>query len=642
MRISSWARMRIWVVPGVVAVSLAAISPVASDAATGARGSAATAVVAGTGRGPLADTVLLDGRILLFTPRRDRPKRWVDAMAVSRGVVTYLGSNRGARQLIGSRTRVVDLDGRMVMPGLGDGHLHGPTYTACNLGYEGGTVEQVLGKLKDCLLRDDQLGYLDSNYQLAAFYLNAEAMVPAGAQLDRHILDRLSATPAADEYGTGTTRPIVVRNSDFHKLYTNSIAIANGGVTAETDPDGGYIGIGDDGLPNGIFSEFRADWGPMPEQPADAELRAKADNISIANSMGITMFEVPHSDRGGSREQALLEWSQLADGGQLTAHVNQTLRVTADVRGVTEAAELDQLLADLDDLRTRYDGYSSAASPGDLTFDTVKIHCDGVAEYPAQTAAMLQPYRENVGTPEAPVWQPTTNRGEDPSCEDSVTAFSALDADRWNIHVHAIGDRAARIALDNISQVTAENSTWDRRHTLAHLQFVNRSDVSRFARLGVVANMSLQWAQRDAYSVDAVEGYVAPDVTSRMYPAGELVRSGAVVAAGSDWPVDPLNPWRQIETAVTRSGDPDPAAGVYEGRLAPAQALGLLDAIRASTLNVAYQLHLNDETGSLRVGKQADLIVLDRNLFQIPAKDISETEVLMTMLGGQVVWGGAP
>jgi predicted amidohydrolase YtcJ len=258
-------------------------------------------------------------------------------------------------------------------------------------------------------------------------------------------------------------------------------------------------------------------------------------------------------------------------------------------------------------------------------------------EYPAQTAAMLAPYRVNAGTAAAPEWRPGPSRGPDPSCADARPGFVALDRAGWQIHVHAIGDRATRDALDNFEAALKAGGGNDRRHTITHLQAIDPADIPRFGRLGVVASMSLHWARRDGYSENFTRGYISDDLYDHLYPAFDLWRTGAVVAGGSDYPVDPLRPFVQIETAVTHTGEEGP--GVYPGPLAPAEAIpDLLAVIRMHTINAAYEMHHEQTRGSLEVGRDADLIVIDQNLFKIPVTRISETRVLITMLGGKVVY----
>lgn len=586
-----------------------------------------------------ADTVFLNGKVLVYPKTKDLISnriRWARAAAVEDGVITYVGGNHRARKQVGSGTDVVNLKGKTLMPGLGDGHFHNGPGKQCFMDFSGGTVDDVLGKLKACLLRDDEVGYLDSNYQLYATEFFAEGMLPKGTQINRHILDRLSADPADDPYGTGTTRPIVILNMDNHKMYTNTKAIENAGFDENTpDPPGGFIGREPDGYPNGQFSDVRgADWGPMVPQPPDADYLSKISDYETMNAAGITM--AMHAIGFGG--DLALE-KQIADNGELTLRLNQALSGGAIGR-TTDPAFIDSFIAGLNDLRDQYDGYTNPASPGDLSVNTTKMFCDGVAEFPAQTASMLEDYRVNVGTPEDPEWVPSGWRGPDPSCSRARLAYDKLDENKWTIHSHAIGDRAVRDALDNYEYVENDNENWDRRDQIAHMQFVDDADIPRFGELGVIASMSLQWNQRDAWSVDAIEGYIAPDRMDNMYPARGVLQGGGIVAQGSDWAVNPIGPFTAIEQAVTRTGQVNPARAIYPGPLAPQQSISLAEAVKASTIGVAYQLHREDELGSIAEGKLADLIVTDQNVFKAKIKDVSDTNVVMTMVGGQVVWSG--
>jgi predicted amidohydrolase YtcJ len=574
-----------------------------------------------------ADTVFVNGAVLLY----GKHERWARAVAVDDGRIAYVGTNREARKRVGRRTRVVDLQGKMLMPGMVDGHAHGSGFVACSMGFAGGTIESVLGKLKACLLREDQAGLLNSNVRLTASSIYIQSLLPPGTRLTRDVLDRLSASPAADEFGTGTTRPIVVRDSGGHEFSTNSQAILNAGITASTpDPPDGFIGRDASGTPNGLFADFSANWGPSPPAPADSVYLSRVQNVEEATRKGITSYLRP----GGSVADLEL-WKRMADEGKLTIRINQALSA-GELRGQADPAAIRAFVDGIDAARAAYDGYASAASPGELLVDTVKIFCDGVAEFPSQTAAMLKPYNVNVGTPEAPVWAPGASRGEDPSCEDATPGFVALDRARWSIHIHSLGNRSTRVALDNFAAARRANRWWDARHTITHLEFVHPVDMLRFGRLGVVANMTMNWAGRDAYTVDSVEGYLDPSVMRTIYAARSLQRGGAVLAGGSDWPVTPLVPWRQIEMAIAREYAPAEPGVEYEGKLNPSEALSRLDALKMHTQGAAHQLHL--DAGAIARGRLADLIVLDRNVMQIPQTDIEGTSVLMTMLGGEVVW----
>jgi predicted amidohydrolase YtcJ len=568
-----------------------------------------------------ADTVLVDGKVLLYpgnpvkNQRATEPK-WAEAVAIRDGRIAAIGSTKKIRKQIGPGTRVVDLQGRMLMPGIIDGHFHGQGVVQCNMGYEGGTISEVLAKLQACLDSPKEAPHAGTNLLMVANYLFSEAITEDDGTtphaLTRHDLDQLD-----------TTRPIIVQHWDFHRFWANTKAIENAGLDETTpEPPDGFIGREPDGFPNGAFSDFDADFGtppPITEEDRLAALEATYDN---AISQGITrVFQLfPNLSR----------LKALEDAGRLKLPV--TVAPNAGfVRGNDDAADLD---ARIEQLRTIKNTFDSAL----IDVNAVKVFCDGVAEAPAQTAAMLEPYNVNVGTPENPVWEPGTWRGEEPSCEDARLGFTKLDAAGWQIHVHGIGDRAVRDSLDNFEAALQANGGRDLRHTITHLEFIDRADVPRFRELGVIASMSLQWARRDGLTVDASEGYIEPARLDRAYPSGDLWRAGAVIAGGSDHPVDPLLPMVQIETAVDRTGEDIP--GVYPGAFNPDQGIpSVFAAIKMHTINSAYQLRVDDTTGSIEVGKNADLIVLDQNLLEIPVEQISETNVLMTMVNGESVLG---
>jgi predicted amidohydrolase YtcJ len=596
-----------------------------------------------------ADTVIVNGTILVFHgietrggrgwpaggagdygsrgkseethPGNSEPE-FAEGLAIQDGRIIFIGAAKTARSYVGPSTKVIDLGGRMVMPGIVDGHFHGTRPTDCPMQYEGGTIATILARLQACLDSPEQAALKNTNTQFEANDFFGESIEPQGTPLTRQDLDRLE-----------TTRPIRVENADGHKFWMNGKAITNAGLSRETpDPPAGAIGRDADRTPNGFFADIETPgWGE--ERPVtdamrlDWVTRTEAD----ANRAGITSIFIP-----GGGEEEIAQWAALQEKGKMTVRAGVGLSASF-VRGNVDAQDLKRRI----DALAEYKKYAK----GLITVDAVKVYCDGVMEYPAQTAAMLVPYRVKAGTATRPEWWPGKSRGPDPSCADARPGFVALDKAGWQIHVHAIGDRAVRDALDNFQAAREANGARDLRHTITHLQTIDAADVPRFGKLGVVASMSLQWARRDGYSVTYTQGYIGDDLYDHQYPAYDLWRTGAVVAGGSDYPVDPLAPFVQLETAVTRTGEPLP--GVFPGPLAPREAVPeLLAVIRMHTINAAYEMHQEKVTGSIEVGKQADLIVLDQNLFRIPATRISETHVLLTLLGGKIVYDsgerGAP
>jgi predicted amidohydrolase YtcJ len=270
----------------------------------------------------------------------------------------------------------------------------------------------------------------------------------------------------------------------------------------------------------------------------------------------------------------------------------------------------------------------------DLRVDTIKFFLDGVMEHPAQTAALLAPY---LGGDDGELY-----------ADPGVLARLAtkLEADGWQLHFHAMGDRAVRTALDAIEAARAANGPRDARHTLTHLELIDATDVPRFAALGAVANFSPQWAQRDAYSVDTLEPYLGAERHGRLYPVRDLLAAGARVSFGSDWPVDPDDRLDAIETAVTRErAKVEP--GALPGTLGENQRVSVAEALRAYTATAAFQLHREAEIGALAPGLRADFVVLDASPFAVKPSEISELRVLETWMDGQRVFAapapeGAP
>ena len=566
-----------------------------------------------------ADTILRNGRILVFSgperhERADAP-RFEQALAIRDGRIIHIGTNEQVDGLAGPKTDVTDLRGRMVMPGIVDGHFHGTRTPDCAMGYEGGTVPQILAKLQACLDRPDQAVHKGTNVGLFASQFFGDAILPRGTSLTRADLDRLV-----------TTRPIQVRNADGHKFWMNSRAIENAGIDASTAvPPGGQIGRDASGRPNGFFADMDVGtWGETAEAPESELIDRVRRTIADANRMGITSVFVPHGNQG----QPIARWAKVQHEGGLTLRASLGLSA-GFVHETTDLAELKKLIAALGEERKHARGLISVAS--------VKVFCDGVMEHPAQTAAMLKPYNVNSGSADKPVWRPGASRGPDPACSNARQGFIELDKAGWQIHVHAIGDRATREALDNFQAARDANGARDLRHTITHLEAIDVADIARFPRLGVIASMSLQWARRDAYTVDNTVGYIDDALYDRLFPAAELWRAGAIVAGGSDYPVDPLLPMVQIETALDHTGEAIP--GVFPGALSPKQTVDdLLAVLKMHTINAAYQMHMEQDTGSIEVGKYADLVVLDQNLFEVPTERISETSVVQTILGGKVVY----
>jgi hypothetical protein len=308
----------------------------------------------------------------------------------------------------------------------------------------------------------------------------------------------------------------------------------------------------------------------------------------------------------------------LAERGELTGRVVGALWWERG-RGVEQVEELV--------------GYRERTTVGRYRATSVKIMQDGVCEN--FTASMLEPYLDAHG-------HPTDNRGlsyVDP--EELPEIATALDAAGFQIHVHTIGDKAVRDALDAIEAARRANGWNDHRHHLAHIQVVHPEDLPRFRRLGVTANGQPLWAANDPQMVELTLPFLGPERAAQQYPFGSLLRSGATMCFGSDWPVSTPDVLQEIHVAVNRTVPPAYTYGsgseLEREPFLPDERITLAQAIRAFTMGSAYVNHLDDVTGSIEVGKRADLVVLSRNLFELPPAEITSAEVLLTLVDGRPV-----
>lgn len=323
--------------------------------------------------------------------------------------------------------------------------------------------------------------------------------------------------------------------------------------------------------------------------------------------------------------------------GELTARALLAIRLDPDAA----AADPVKTIAGVKALAAVYDQGETQAAPG-VSLRHVKLFMDGIINAPADTGALLTPYMHNVGTETAPKWIPGKNLG-DLYFPEPVLKPLLLQAVRAGLdpHLHATGERAVREALNSIEYVRQQLPDKGFRPAIAHAETVDPADYSRFKALDVTATMSFQWAQQAPSVLDSTGDHLGPERLARMEPFGSIHNAGGRIAYGSDWPVDPLDPFLALKVGVTRSGDPlNPHSfgPEYAGKLNADPALSRSEVIRAVTFNAAQQLNLDKVLGSLEVGKFADLIVLDKNFMQVPEQELARNQVLMTVVGGQVVW----
>ena len=556
--------------------------------------------------GPPADLVFVGGAGYTM----DAARRWVRAVAVrgERIVAVATGSDRELRDLVGPRTEVVDLKGGMLLPGFQDAHVHpvsgGYEQLRCDL-----TEEQSLA------------GYLRVIGEYAASHPEATWIVGGGWSMDVFP----GGTPGRQELDAVVAdRPVFLFNRDHHGAWVNSRALALAGIDRHTpDPPHGRIEREADGEPQGTLHEAAMELvGELAPKPTRADLEAALRRAqAYLHSLGITAWQDAAVGDSLSGEDTLPVYRQAEDRGELTARVVGSLWWERE-RDEAQLAELLERRA-----TTRPDGRMRAS--------TVKIMQDGVCE--DFTAAMLEPYLDARGTA-------TGNRGMsfiDPEALKRYTTL--LDREGFQVHFHALGDRAVRECLDAVEAARRANGPNDHRHHLAHLQVVHPDDLPRFRALGAVANAQPLWARNEPQMTELTIPFLGPARAARQYPFRSLLRHGATLAFGSDWPVSSPDPLAGIHTAVNRTPLPGEADAGDGHRWSPEpflpeERLDLPAALFGYTMGAAFVNHLERDTGSIEVGKLADLVVLDRNLFELPPEELGTAKVLATWVDGRKVY----
>jgi predicted amidohydrolase YtcJ len=522
----------------------------------------------------------------------DAARRTFAAVAIADGRIAAVGSGAELDGLRGPGTRVVDLDGAMVLPGFCDAHCHlgqsGHGMTQCSL-EEGADAGEHLRRIESyCRANPDREWIVGSGWSMSDF----PGGTPTAAALDAVVGDR----------------PAVLVNRDYHGAWASSRALELAGVSAATpDPPGGRIERDEHGAPQGTLQEqamhLVLDLAPEPTHAERvAGIRAGVDYF---HSLGITACQdaLVHPDWQAAYEQ-------LARAGELGLRVHGALAWDVG-RDESQLAEL---------VERRGDGAVGRFVPGH-----VKFFHDGVVEN--RTAAMLDPYLDADG-------RPTAERGIDMYALADLVRFVRLcDAEGFGVHIHTIGDRAVRESLDAFEAAARANGARDARHQLAHVQFAHPDDLPRFRALGVIANVTPLWARLEEYVRDLTLPFVSAAAASGMYPFASILRAGGALAFGSDWSVSTPDPRQQLATAVARV---DPY-GSAEEPLLPHERIGLADAIAAQTIGAAHACVREHETGSIEPGKLADLVVLGRDLFTLAPQDYVDVPVLMTLVEGDVV-----
>lgn len=547
-----------------------------------------------------ADLVFVNGPVYTV----DAARTWARAVAVKDGRIVAVGTDEGVRPHVDAHTELIDLDGRLLLPGFQDAHAHpvasGVEMLRCDLtnAYSIEEYERIIRSFVEAHPDDPWLQ--GSGWSMDVF---------PGGRPSKDLLDALEPH-----------RPAYFPSRDGHSAWVNSRALELAGITARSsDPPDGRIERDAEGEPMGTLQE-----GAMAAVSVLAPVETpalRAEGLRVAqrylNGLGVTAWQDAIVD-DDLVYRSYGTYVDAAARGELSARVVGALWWQRHLG----MEQVDGLL----ELRTN-------GRVGRFQATSVKIMQDGVIEN--GTAATLTPYLDGHG-------HPTDNSGisfvEPGFLKEVVTR---LDAEGFQVHFHALADRAVREALDAIEAARTTNGPNDNRHHLAHIQVVHPDDLPRFRQLDVVANGQPLWAMLEGQMVHLTIPFLGPERSGWQYPFGSLQRAGATLAFGSDWSVSSPDPLQEMHVAVNRTepgsyayGSPEDPTEVF----LPEERIDLPSAVAAFTIGSAFVNHLDRETGSIEVGKLADLVVLDRDIFAEPADRIADAEVVHTFLEGRQVY----
>lgn len=551
-------------------------------------------------------TVFRNGRV--FTA--DAARTWANAVAVEAGRIVAVGGDDAVAAYLPRAQDVVDLDGRALLPGFIDAHAHplmgGLERARCDL-TDARTAQECRDLIASYARRHPEREWiLGGGWSMDSF---------PGGRPDRRLLDDVSPD-----------RPVFLPNRDHHSAWANSAALARAAIDATTpDPADGRIERDTDGAPTGLLHEGAMDL-LAPVLPADTQQEydeGLREALRHLHSLGIVGWQeaMVRVDGAPGEPSAHASYLRAQREGWLTARVSGALwwQRSCPPDGI------DAQVARLADARRQ--ASAEGATYGErYRVHSVKVMQDGVIE--TYTAALLDPYLDRCG-------HPTDNHGIsflDPDTLRMVT--TALDAAGFDVHFHALGDRAVRDVLDALESARAANGARAGRHQLAHLQVVHPDDIPRFRRLGAAANLQPLWACHEPQLDELATPFLGPQRSDLQYPFGHLHSDGATVVMGSDWPVSSPDPLLGIHVAVNRT-DPQAPAGTEP--LGNGQSLTLPVAVAAYTAGSAWANRVEHVSGSIHEGLRADLVVLDRDPFEGPATGIAETRVHRTYVDGHLV-----
>jgi predicted amidohydrolase YtcJ len=552
-----------------------------------------------------AATVFYDAKV--FTGEPDHP--YADAVAIRGDRIVAVGALTAVERAAGPGARKVDLKGKFLMPGMIDSHAHpidgGLTLIQANYPDTNDSVPALTQFVADHVRKkDSRLG---------------DVLVVNG--LDIGFWAHAAEIDAALSSGEFADQAVVLYGSDGHTDWANKAARTRAGITAQYIrglPKDQQHCYGFDAVsfnPNGFMVDPCKNKleKSIPKPSAQFMVQAGEAAVHYMNGLGITgWLDASVSGVVGGAIPASVDdpgylpvYKALSEHGELTAHVAAYPVVKPDVG--------NQQIDVVETLRAQYKGIPNLTVPG------LKVFADGVVEIPSQTAALTKPY-VNTGRSGSLLFTPA-----------KLNALVTEAARRGlNVHIHAIGDLAVKASLDAFEAARKAYPDSNLPFTLTHAQFVDPQDIPRFAQLHVIAALQLLWAVADPSTNEQVKPYLDPSIYRWMYPARSMLDSGAVISGASDWPVSTANPFAATYQAETRSG---PQGVLDASQRMPREAM-----LYAYTRNSAIAMRQLDKIGSIAPGKQADLVLVDRDVLTVSPDEVRNTKVLWTMEDGRMVY----
>lgn len=565
---------------------------------------------------PYAETAYINGYI--YTA--DTNNTICEAIAVTDGYIIATGSTKQIEELINQHTKTIDLKGQTMLPGIIDAHLHpfwgGLQLSGCHLDYASLTVEQTLAKIQSFLDSDPSKG-ADDWLQVRGWL--RQEVLPLGTDITRNDLDRLN-----------TQRPVILFSNDCHTLVANTRALTKFGLHRDTpQPTDGKIGRTEDGELNGILEDAPAmrAFDSIPTLNVEQAIEVAKRVQYELNKQGVTT-----AMDARAADLQFNAFKTLAQNNELTIRLLGAVEITPD-----EAATLAHIPAAINRVKKFAEQYSDThgqPQPG-LKIALVKFFIDGVLQAPIMTASVLKPYRINQGTYED-INFVETDRFGDLYYPNQILANLIIEASKAGFypHMHTVGDGAIETVLNHIATLREKYPHLAHiRPSLAHNELAAPHHYQRFADLNVIATLSFQWAGPTNEMIEQFHHMLGQERFNQLEPAAKFIDAGAKIAFGSDWPIDPLNEWFDFKVALTRTG-----VGKNTQSLATDRNLTITEVLRAATIDAAFMLGQEQYIGSIEKGKFADLIILDRNPFDILPEEIEDIQIINTIIGGESVY----